>query len=280
MLKRPIKTERGYRTIITPFSGAELANLGFQRLQGDVASGTPLESDTELAFPRKQNTSNGKNLVPPTRRARANVGPENDLQRHVPRKTDIRQPYQPHPQDQRAHTLTGAEPSSRSISCPICHFDNPATSAFCSVCHTPHPPSPAPQLQAQGIVKHDLLPDTYPKYRHWKEDTLITLRSYHEDFLSTDAAGPPGAMDDDGSRVIISASELQRLNNNKEDARIDDSMRKVRDQQRQRIARENGIEIPVHSEPYYSQLGDERTVERLTTRQALSLERSPKAERL
>ncbi|RYN24821.1 hypothetical protein AA0114_g12741 [Alternaria tenuissima] len=120
----------------------------------------------------------------------------------------------------------------------------------------------------------------YPEYGHWGETTMVTIRNYHEDVLCTGAAGPPGTMNEDGSHVSIPALELRQLNKLREDALIEDSMRTVRDQERRTIARENGIDVPVHSEPYYSDLKEEKAAEQLTTRQALSLERGLEMERV
>ena len=78
---------------------------------------------------------------------------------------------------------------------------------------------------------------------------MVTIRNYHEDILCTGAAGPPGTMNEDGSHVSIPTSELRQLNEAREDALIEDSMRTVRDQERRTIAQENGIDVPAHSEP-------------------------------
>jgi hypothetical protein len=56
-------------------------------------------------------------------------------------------------------------------------------------------------------------------------------------------------MNEDGSHVSIPTSELRQLNEAREDALIEDSMRTVRDQERRTIAQENGIDVPAHSEP-------------------------------
>ncbi|CAI9632589.1 unnamed protein product [Alternaria burnsii] len=109
---------------------------------------------------------------------------------------------------------------------------------------------------------------------------MVTIQNYHEDVLCTGAAGPPGTMNEDGSHVSTPTSELRRLNKAGEDALVEDSMRIVRDQERRTIARENGIDVLVHSEPYYSDLKEDKAVGRLTTRQALSLERCLDVERL
>ena len=280
MLKRPFRTGRRCGPMFTPFSSAELANLGLQHSKDDVASGRPVESYAEPVASWKQNTSNVENSTPPTRKTRRKAEPENNLRSHVLRKAAARLSDQQQPQHQRAQTLATAEPTSSSISCPLCHFDNSITSTFCGACYTPHLPKPAPRSRAQGIAKHDLLPDTYPEDGHWEETTMVTIRNYHEDILCTGAAGPPGTMNEDGSHVSIPTSELRQLNEAREDALIEDSMRTVRDQERRTIAQENGIDVPAHSEPYFSDLKEEKAAEQLTTRQALSLERGLEVERV
>ncbi|CAN9329399.1 unnamed protein product [Alternaria alternata] len=280
MLKRPVRTGRRREPMSTPFSSAELANLGLQHLKDGAASGIQVESYAEPVASRRQNTSDVENSTPLTRKARRKVQPENNLRSHVLKKAATRQPNQQQLRHQRAQTLASTEPAPSSRSCSLCHFDNSITSTFCSACYTPRLPEPAPRSRAQGIVKHDLLPDMYPEYGHWGETTMVTIRNYHEDVLCTGAAGPPGTMNQDGSHVSIPTSEFRRLNKAREDALIEDSIRTVRDQERRTIARENGIDVPVHSEPYYSDLKEEKAAEQLTTKQALSLERGLEAERV
>ena len=280
MLQRPVRTGCRRGSMLTPFSSAELANLGLQHSKADVASEIPVESYARPVASRKQNTSGVENSTPSTRKARRKAQPENNLQSHVLKKAASRQPNQQQLRHQRAQTLASTEPAPSSRSCSLCHFDNSITSTFCSACYTPRLPEPAPRSRAQGIVKHDLLPDTYPEYGHWGETTMVTIRNYHEDVLCTGAAGPPGTLNKDGSHVSISTLELRQLTKARDDALIEDSMRTVRDQERRAIARENGINVPVHSEPYYSDLKGETAAERLTTRQALILERGLKVERV
>ena len=227
MLKRPIRTGRRCEPMSTPFSSAELANLGLQHLKDGAASGIQVESYAEPVASRRQNTSDVENSTPLTRKARRKVQPENNLRSHVLKKAATRQPNEQQLRHQRAQALASTEPAPNCRSCSLCHFDNSITSTFCSACYTPRLPEPAPRSRAQGIIKHDLLPDMYPEYGHWGETTMVTIRNYHEDVLCTGAAGPPGTMNQDGSHVSIPTSEFRRLNKAREDALIEDSIRTV-----------------------------------------------------
>jgi hypothetical protein len=107
---------------------------------------------------------------------------------------------------------------------------------------------------ARGVLKHDKLPDVFPELVDGRRATLVTFRNHDDDFLCTGAAGPPGTMNGDGSRVEIPTAELQRLRKAREDTDTNDSLREGRDQKRRKVAWENGISVPVHSEPYFSDL--------------------------
>ncbi|KAI4605785.1 hypothetical protein J4E83_010448 [Alternaria metachromatica] len=169
------------------------------------------------------------------------------------------------------------QPTPRTTRCPLCHFDSPSSSPFCTTCLTPYPPGPAPKSHAQGIVSYDKSPDIYTSTIDGQQATLLTYTSNDdadESYLCTGGAGPPGTITLSGSHVAITTHERRRLLRARQQAWKDDSLREAREQERREMARQNGVQIPEHNAPYFSDVQDENA-----TREALSLNRSIEMER-
>lgn len=62
---------------------------------------------------------------------------------------------------QHSEAQSRAQPTPTTTRCPLCHFDSPFTSTFCTTCLTPYRPGPGPKSRAQGIVSYDKSPNTY-----------------------------------------------------------------------------------------------------------------------
>ncbi|KAI4676972.1 uncharacterized protein J4E84_009272 [Alternaria hordeiaustralica] len=169
------------------------------------------------------------------------------------------------------------QPTPRTTRCPLCDFDSPSTSPFCTTCLTPYPPGPAPKSHAQGIVSYDKFPDIYTSPVDGQQATLLTYTSNEdpdESYLCTGGAGPPGTITPSGSYVDISAEERRRLLRAREQAWKNDSLREAREQERREMATQNGVQIPEHKAPYFSDVQDENA-----TREALSQDRSVEVKR-
>jgi hypothetical protein len=125
-------------------------------------------------------------------------------------------------------------------------------------------------------VAHDILPDIYSSPVDGKQATLVTYPStalIDKSHLCTGAAGPPGPLTASGSHVPVSAEQYRRLLHAREQAWEDDSMREVRDQEHRKLAAENGLRLPAHNGPYFSDIREEEA-----TKEALSMGRSAEAE--
>ncbi|KAI4680836.1 hypothetical protein J4E81_010020 [Alternaria sp. BMP 2799] len=170
-----------------------------------------------------------------------------------------------------------SQPTLPTTRCPLCHFDSPSTSPFCTTCLTPYPPGPAPKSHAQGIVSYDKSPDIYTSTIDGQQATLLTYTSNQdpdEDYLCTGGAGPPGTITPSGTHVAITPDERRRLLRAREQAWKNDSLREAREQERREMARQNGVQIPEHDAPYFSDVQDENA-----TREALSQDRNAEVER-
>ncbi|KAI4614196.1 uncharacterized protein J4E87_009593 [Alternaria ethzedia] len=170
-----------------------------------------------------------------------------------------------------------SQPTLPTTRCPLCHFDSPSTSPFCTTCLTPYPPGPSPRSHAQGIVPYDKSPDIYTSPVDGQQATLLTYTSNQdpdESYLFTGGAGPPGTITPSGTHVAITPDERRRLLRAREQAWENDSLREARDQERREMARQNGVQIPQGNQPYFSDVQEEDA-----TRQALSLYRSVEVER-
>ena len=170
-----------------------------------------------------------------------------------------------------------SQPTLPTTRCPLCNFDSLSTSPFCTTCLALYPPGPAPKSHAQGIVSYDKSPDGITSPVDGQQATLLTYTSNEdpdEDYLCTGGAGPPGTMTPSGSHVAITPDERRRLLRAREEAWKNDSMREAREQERREMARQNGVQIPEHNAPYFSDIQEEDA-----TRQALSSDRSVEVQR-
>ncbi|KAI4638639.1 hypothetical protein J4E93_009940 [Alternaria ventricosa] len=177
-----------------------------------------------------------------------------------------------------AKTSTPSSQATPSTTrCPLCHFDSPSTSPFCTTCLTPYPPGPAPKSHAQGIVSYDKSPDIYTSPVDRQQATLLTYKSNQdpdEDYLCTGGAGPPGTITPSGTHVAITPDERRRLVRERQEEWRNDSLREAREQERREMARQNGVQIPDGNAPHFSDMQEEDA-----TKQALSLHRNAEVER-
>jgi hypothetical protein len=175
-----------------------------------------------------------------------------------------------------ASVSSSPQPARSTTRCPLCHFDSPSISTFCTAYLTPFPPGRAPRSYAQGIVAHDILPDILTSPIDGKQATLVTYPStalIDKSHLCTGAAGPPGTLTASGSHVRVSAEQYRRLLHAREQAWREDSEREVRDQEHRKLAAENGLHLPAHNGPYFSDIQEEEA-----TKEALRRDRSAEAE--
>jgi hypothetical protein len=175
-----------------------------------------------------------------------------------------------------ASVSSSPQPARSTTRCPLCHFDSPSISTFCTACLTPFPPGRAPRSYAQGIVAHDILPDILTSPIDGKQATLVTYPStalIDKSHLCTGAAGPPGTLTASGSNVPVSAEQYRRLLHAREQAWREDSEREIRDQEHRKLAAENGLHLPAHNGPYFSDIQEEEA-----TKEALGMDRSAEAE--
>ena len=169
------------------------------------------------------------------------------------------------------------KPTPPTTRCPLCHFDTPSTSPFCTTCLNPCPPGPAPKSHARSIVSYDKSPDIYTSPGDGQQATLLTYTSNQdpdEDYLCTGGAGPPGTITPSDTHVTITRDERRRLLRAREQAWENDSLGEAREQERREMARQNGVQIPKGNAPYFSDVQEENA-----TREALSLHRNAEVER-